>query len=160
MPMPPKPIKKSSTRKTLSSDSSKAEIVLQQKEQDEAGSLDSTKNISKISTKETVEQLQTADTVENPDSTKPNPDPIFQGIGIIAGEVLKEDGLYSVLLNSKQYPLLPKKPRTISALNKEIETTKNPVQRLIVYPRVIHFPDRNKPYQLMLDSGKELDIRY
>jgi hypothetical protein len=90
MPMPPKPIKKSSTKKTLSFDSSKATSVPQQKEQDEADSLNSTKNISTISTKEVVEQAQTADTVENPDSTKPNPDPIFQGIGIIAGEVLKE----------------------------------------------------------------------
>jgi hypothetical protein len=56
--------------------------------------------------------------------------------------------------------LLPKKPRTISALNKEIETTKNPVQRLIVYPRVIHFPDRNKPYQILFqlvgfDCGRD-----
>ncbi len=86
---------------------------------------------------------QTADTAE--------PRALFQAIGVIKGEVnFSDDGKATVTLRGKEYSLLcaSLKRRAYEALKKEIEATGNHLQRLIVYPKVIHFPKRDQPHVL------------
>jgi len=75
----------------------------------------------------------------------------FQAIGVIEGEVsFDEQGQAKVTLNGKDYPLLyiPKQKYKLSALQKHINQTGNAVKRLVVYPRAIHFPDKETPQQI------------
>ena len=81
----------------------------------------------------------------------PQEDPMFQAVGIIRGDVIfAEDGESSVVkIGDTEYPLLYIKGgrrRAYDALKKEIETTKVTMQRLIVYPRIIHFPSREQEH--------------
>ena len=76
---------------------------------------------------------------------------IFQAIGVIKGEVnFTEDGKATVTLRGKEYSLLWASPkrRSYEALKKEIEATGNHTQRLVVYPKAIHFPKRDQPHVL------------
>ena len=77
----------------------------------------------------------------------------FQAIGIIKGNVTlatepREPS--SISIQGKNYPLfcVPKKSgfKAFEAFQKEIESTGNTDQRLIVYPKIIHFPAREKPH--------------
>ncbi|NES87020.1 MAG: hypothetical protein F6K10_40055, partial [Moorea sp. SIO2B7] len=98
---------------------------------------------------------QETDTTEN--------DVIFQAVGIIKGEVnFSDDGENSITLAGKKYPLfyIPSKRRAWDALKKEIEVTGEKIQKLIVYPKVIHFPKKHQihclTFQLVgFDTGKE-----
>jgi hypothetical protein len=81
----------------------------------------------------------------------PQEDPMFQAVGIIKGDVIfAEDGESSVVkIGDVEYPLLYIKGgrrRAYDALKKEIEATKVTMQRLIVYPRIIHFPSREQEH--------------
>jgi len=81
----------------------------------------------------------------------------FQAVGIIEGEVsFDEQGQAKVTVSGKTYPLLyiPKQKYKLLALQKRIRETGNPVKRLIVYPRAIHFPDKNKPQQIQFQLLK------
>lgn len=88
---------------------------------------------------------------------------IFQAVGVIVGEVnLGEDGKNTITIGRHQYPLfhIPPKRRVLDALKKEIEATGNHTQRLVVYPKVIHFPRREQPHQMAFqlvgfDRGRE-----
>lgn len=88
---------------------------------------------------------------------------IFQAVGIIVGEVhLGEDGKNTITIDRSEYQLfyIPSKRRVFDALKKEIEATGNHHQRLIVYPKVIHFPRREQPHQMAFqlvgfDRGRE-----
>lgn len=76
---------------------------------------------------------------------------IFQAIGIITGEVnFDEENIASVTVEGKTYPLLYKPHLKVAmfALRLEIEKTGANRQRLIVYPKVTHFPPPNQPHQL------------
>ena len=77
--------------------------------------------------------------------------PIFQAIGVIEGEVnFTEDGKGSITVDDKQYSLLSvlRKRLIYDELKQEVEDTENHIQRLLVYPRVIHFPDRDRSYEV------------
>ncbi len=89
-----------------------------------------------------------------PESVQEAPEedkPLFQAIGIIPGEVnFDEEGLASVKVADQTYPLFytPRLRRAFQALKLEIKNTGETTQRLIVYPKAIHFPQRNKNHQL------------
>lgn len=75
--------------------------------------------------------------------------PLFKAVGVIKGEVkLGEDGINTVVISGKSYRLKysSEKVRAIQALKLQIKNTSNNEQRLIVHPRVIHFPNREQPY--------------
>ncbi|MCD8489337.1 MAG: hypothetical protein LRZ84_22005 [Desertifilum sp.] len=86
-----------------------------------------------------------------PSADEPKTDAYFQGIGIIQGEVTLTEEESTVQLGNVQYPLfyLPNKRRyAYEALKKEIETTGNLTQRLIVYPKILHFPKKDQPHKV------------
>jgi len=90
---------------------------------------------------------------------------LFQAIGVIVGSLdLTSEDKMSVTIGQSNYPLLytPKKRRAYEALKKEIETTGNAKQRLVVYPKIIHFPKREQPHLMSFqvvgfDRGREED---
>ncbi|UKP01104.1 hypothetical protein [Nostoc sp. UHCC 0870] len=76
---------------------------------------------------------------------------IFQAVGVITGEVnLNALGSSTVTIGQNQYPLfyIPRKLKVFEALKREIETTGNRTQRLVVYPKAIHFPRREQPLKI------------
>ena len=84
-------------------------------------------------------------------SDKSGSKPIFQAIGVIEGEVnFAEDGKGSITVDDKQYSLLPVlgNHSIYDELKQEVEDAGNHIQRLLVYPRVIHFPDKNRSYEV------------
>ncbi len=75
--------------------------------------------------------------------------PHFKAVGIVKGEVnFGEDGINTVVIGGKSYRLKysSDKVRAMLALKLQIKNTANNEQRLIVHPRVIHFPNREQPY--------------
>ena len=91
--------------------------------------------------------------------------PMFQAVGVIVGSIeLSSEDRMSVTMGQSSYPLLyaPSKRRALAALKKEIEATGNTTQRLIVYPKVLHFPKKNQPHSISFqlvgfDKGKAED---
>ncbi len=76
---------------------------------------------------------------------------MFTAVGIILGEVnFTEDNKATVALGSKQYQLFYTKKNYLAytGLQKEIEATNNNTKRLIVYPRMMHFPSRDEAPRL------------
>lgn len=92
-----------------------------------------------------------------------HPDGIFQAVGVIIGEVnLDTEGKSTITFGRSTYQLfyIPKKRRVFEALKKEIEATGEHTQRLLVYPKVIHFPRKEQPHQIAFqlvgfDKGRE-----
>jgi hypothetical protein len=87
---------------------------------------------------------------------------IFQAVGIIIGSVHFTNGKSFVNIRGKEYSLYYtlSHRKAYDALIKEIEATGNCNQRLIVYPRILHFPRKEQPYligfQLVgFDSGRQ-----
>ncbi|MCC5634071.1 hypothetical protein LC613_42455 [Nostoc sphaeroides CHAB 2801] len=75
---------------------------------------------------------------------------IFQAVGVITGDVnFTTDGQSTVTIGSYEYPLYYSKRQwnVLNALKKEIENTGNHNQRLVVYPKAIHFPRREQPHR-------------
>ncbi len=73
----------------------------------------------------------------------------FQGIGILKAEVILTEERSIIKLGEKEYRLfyIPgRRQKAYNALKKEIETTGNAVQRLIVYPKLFHFPRKEQPH--------------
>jgi len=96
-------------------------------------------------------------------NTEEKEEGIFQAIGIITGEVtIDPDGKENTIkIGNKIYPLLyiPQKIRAFEGLKKEIQNTGKKIQRLVVYPKVIHFPGRDNPHKISFqvvgfDTGK------
>ncbi len=76
---------------------------------------------------------------------------IFQAVGIITGIVkFNPEGKATVAIGDKEYQLYysPNHRKAFDALR--LQAKKNPlkVERLIVYPRVMHFPSREQHYQM------------
>ncbi len=94
------------------------------------------------------------DTTTSPESTT-DEELMFQAVGIIRGYVnFSEDSPATVTLNHKQYRLYPSRnPLAFKGLKQEIEKTGEHTYRLIVYPKVIHFPKRDQPHQLSFQLG-------
>ena len=84
------------------------------------------------------------------DSTEIEP-PLFRAVGIIRGEVkISDEGKITVTLSNKDYGIECNKKRhgdALSGLKKEITTTGESTQRLIVYPKVMHFPRKDQSHQ-------------
>ncbi|MDZ8264524.1 hypothetical protein [Nostoc sp. ChiQUE01b] len=76
---------------------------------------------------------------------------IFQAVGLVTGEVqFSEDGKGTVSIGCHQYDLLytRHKLRVFQALKREIENSGNHLQRLVVYPKIIHFPKKEQPHRM------------
>ncbi|PNW53385.1 UNVERIFIED_CONTAM: hypothetical protein BEN50_09785 [Euhalothece sp. KZN 001] len=75
----------------------------------------------------------------------------FQAIGVIEGKVSFNDHQEAkITLADQVYPLLyvPRQRYKLLALQKHIQETGNATQRLVVYPKIIHFPDPKTPQQI------------
>lgn len=74
---------------------------------------------------------------------------IFQAVGILPGVVVFENPGASITVEGKQYPLYYSTEHrgAFGALKLNVKAT-GPLQRLIVYPHIRHFPKREDTYQL------------
>lgn len=80
--------------------------------------------------------------------SEPKNIPEFKAVGVVTGEVnLSEDSAYTITINGKTYRLkyASEKRKSLWALKMEIKNTGSNFQRLIVYPRMTHFPGRDQP---------------
>jgi len=76
---------------------------------------------------------------------------IFQAVGIIVGDVrFDEEAKGTITIAQKEYQLFyaSRHRYAYEALQKEVKATGGEKMRLIVYPRVMHFPKREQPYLL------------
>jgi len=82
---------------------------------------------------------------------KPETNKIFQAVGIIVGDVrFDEEAKGTITIAQKEYQLFyaSKHRYAYEALQKEVKANGGEKMRLIVYPRVMHFPSREQPYLL------------
>lgn len=91
---------------------------------------------------------------------------MFQAVGVVMGDVaFNDEGKATLAFGGKEYPLYyaPPHKKAYEALKIEIKKTGVSRQRLLVYPRIIHFPKREEPHQVSFQlvafrrSGTELD---
>ncbi|MEW6497333.1 MAG: hypothetical protein AB1589_33240 [Cyanobacteriota bacterium] len=102
-------------------------------------------------------------TFDSPTTSEPAPEPsvpcasspdappaFFQAVGILTVEVTFEEKKTFVSVRGKTYPLYysSSHKQAYIALKKEIETTGISQQKLIVYPRITHYPGGKQPYSL------------
>lgn len=74
---------------------------------------------------------------------------IFQAVGILPGEVEFQDKGATVKVGKKVYLLwYAKERRNVFQALKFAVKNKGATQRLIVHPRICHFPGRDEPYQV------------
>jgi hypothetical protein len=91
---------------------------------------------------------------------------IFQAVGVITGSVnFSSDGQSTVTIGSYEYSLFYSQQQrsAFNALKKEIENTLNHNQRLVVYPKIIHFPSKEQAHRIGFqlvgfDRGRKLDV--
>jgi hypothetical protein len=85
---------------------------------------------------------------DNPSS--PTEGVFFQAVGIIQGDVTSDGDKTFVTIGEKSYGLYYANThkRAIDALKKQIEKTGITQQKLIVYPRITHYPGGKQPYHL------------
>ncbi|MBW4548713.1 MAG: hypothetical protein KME25_30555 [Symplocastrum torsivum CPER-KK1] len=111
---------------------------------------------SSVPTSPPVSEALTSSPEQNPE---PVPDSIasdpasavlFQAVGIICGEITSEGDKTFVTIGEKLYALYYSSThkRAYEALKKEITCTGITQQKLIVYPRITHFPGGKQPYRL------------
>ena len=77
--------------------------------------------------------------------------PLFQAVGIIKGEVkFSDEGKITVTLSKFEYGIECNKKHSdaLSGLKKEMISTGESIQRLIVYPKVMHFPSKDQPQRV------------
>src|SRR5919199_2435713 len=83
------------------------------------------------------------------DSSLPeNSNAIFQAVGIIVGDVIFSDKKAHITISDKEYPLFyaSSHKKAFEALKIHLKNTGQSQQRLIVYPKIMHFPKREQPY--------------
>jgi hypothetical protein len=88
---------------------------------------------------------------DNQPETEPENKPYFQGIGIIKGEVTLTEERSVIKLGEQEYRLfyIPnKRKKAYEALKREIEVTGNTTLRLIVYPKILHLPQKDQPHKV------------
>lgn len=86
-----------------------------------------------------------------PSASSPDEPPaLFQAVGILTVEVNIEEEKTFVSVGGKTYPLYysSSHKRALAALKKEIETTGIRQQKLIVYPKITHYPGGKQPYSV------------
>ncbi|MEP0857956.1 hypothetical protein [Trichocoleus sp. DQ-U1] len=83
-------------------------------------------------------------------SSHEEPPALFQAVGILTGDVTIDDEKTFVSVGGKTYPLYYSSyhKRALAALKKEIETTGIRQQKLIVYPKITHYPGGKQPYSV------------
>ena len=107
---------------------------------------------------ETTEVSKTTDTTSEksetfttPDDSPDNSTAIFQAIGVVTGDVsFADDGQATLTIGKKDYQLGYASSRrlVLNALKKEIAATLKSRQRLVVYPKIIHFPKKDQHHQI------------
>ncbi|MCT7981377.1 hypothetical protein [Laspinema olomoucense] len=107
---------------------------------------------AELKTAETTEASSELETAETTEQEPEHKGAFFQAVGILPGEVSFEEGsiMAKITVGGKEYRLLFK-PRLMSAmvaLKLEIKQSGSTTQRLIVYPKVMHFPKQDQPHQL------------
>ena len=116
--------------------------------------------------------VQLPDVTLNPKPVlEPQVNPMFQAIGILQGDVVFNENNRAVIkIGDIEYPLLClplKKRKVFINLRNEIETTGINNQRVIVYPKITHFPSKDEPYVIAFqlvgviknnESNKKLGI--
>lgn len=104
-----------------------------------------------VKPKKNIEIAQTVELTET-DFDKPSSKLLFTAVGIIPGvvEFSEDKKTATVTVGGNKYPLsyiaTSKGLKTFDALKICIKNSGNHNQRLIVYPKILHFPDRNKPH--------------
>ncbi len=86
--------------------------------------------------------------IETPTLDKPHQ---YHAVGILTTEVdFIEERKAIIKLDGKEYSLIPTLSHrpTVRYLKKNIERTGTNRQKLIVYPKIVHLPDRNEPHQI------------
>ena len=112
-----------------------------------------TKPIAETTTNPTTEQTTKPTTSPTTDTTSTPTDSqtIFQSVGVVAGEVIfADDGKATLIINNQKYQLLyiHSKRLAFEGLKKEIAATGEHSQRLVVYPKVMHFPKKEQHYRI------------
>jgi hypothetical protein len=91
-------------------------------------------------------------TPPTPDLLEAPPDgALFQAVGIIVGDVnFNDEGKATVAIGDKVYPLFyaSQRKKAYEALRMEVTKTGVSRQRLLLYPRVMHFPKREQAYNV------------
>lgn len=95
----------------------------------------------------------------------PKPETMFQAVGIVEGQVSFSESGSTIAFNGKEYPLfyIPAKRNALEALQLEVTNSGNHRQKLIVYPRFLHFPQKDIPHQVSFqlvgfDKGQSKSI--
>ena len=93
---------------------------------------------------------QNPEPVPDPVASSPVEGALFQAVGIICGEITTDGDKTFVTIGEKSYALYyaSTHKRAYEALKKEITCTGITQQKLIVYPRITHFPGGKQPYRL------------
>jgi hypothetical protein len=93
---------------------------------------------------------QNPEPVPDPVTSDPVESALFQAVGIICGEITTDGDKTFVTIGEKSYALYyaSTHKRAYEALKKEITCTGITQQKLIVYPRITHFPGGKQPYRL------------
>jgi len=92
----------------------------------------------------------TPEPVPDPVASSPVEGALFQAVGLILGEITTDGDKTFVIIGEKSYALYyaSTHKRAYEALKKEITCTGITQQKLIVYPRITHFPGGKQPYRL------------
>lgn len=91
-----------------------------------------------------------SETPSTPELLEAPPDgAIFQAVGVIVGDVTFNEGKATIAIGEKVFPLYyaPQKKKAYYALEQQVKAT-GTHQRLMVYPRVTHFPKREEPHRI------------
>jgi hypothetical protein len=92
----------------------------------------------------------TAQDIPNAQQSKSKHQPIFQAIGILVGQIKFIENRGIVVVEGKEYPLLfsHQRRKFYEELRSQFESDNGEQRRLIVYPKITHFPKREKPYHV------------
>jgi hypothetical protein len=102
--------------------------------------------------------------VPDSNASSPTEGAFFQAVGIIQGEVTSDGDKTFVTIGEKSYGLYYASTHkmAIDALKKEILSSGITQQKLIVYPRITHYPGGKQPYRLAFQLagflGKEATV--
>ncbi|MBW4546949.1 MAG: hypothetical protein KME25_21270 [Symplocastrum torsivum CPER-KK1] len=93
---------------------------------------------------------QNPEPVTEPVASDPASAVLFQAVGIIFGEITTDGDKTFVTIGEKSYALYYASTHKYAyeALKKEITCTGITQQKLIVYPKITHFPGGKQPYRL------------
>ncbi|MGI2904771.1 hypothetical protein [Tolypothrix sp. VBCCA 56010] len=92
----------------------------------------------------------TAQDIPNAQQSKSKHQPIFQAIGILVGQIKFTENRGIVVVEGKEYPLLfaHHRRKFYDELRSQIESDNEEPRRLIVYPKITHFPKREEAYHV------------